>query len=150
MKRTNHPFFSVSSLKASPSIQRYSQWIHWFLLHLVGRKREKEGKGKIHLPAWGLLNGLPCAGWWRVRERQKKERKKFVLSERYNGSFRDLWSIPLYLESLNTGPFNLFPSDFWVFWVISSPNGLSLPPLHEEGFLDGWLISELLCAGERG
>jgi hypothetical protein len=43
---------------------------------LTGGKREREGKGEnpftslpLHI---GSLNGIPYAGWWRVRERKRK------------------------------------------------------------------------------
>jgi hypothetical protein len=43
---------------------------------LAGGKREKKrGWGKsIHLstPSQEILNGIPYAGWWRVRERKRE------------------------------------------------------------------------------
>jgi hypothetical protein len=42
---------------------------------LVGGKRERERGGgeSIHpsTPARGLLNGIPYAGWWTVREKER-------------------------------------------------------------------------------
>jgi hypothetical protein len=52
---------------------------------LAGGKRNKERDGgePIHpsTPAQGLLNGIPYAGWWRVRER-KEEVDSCSLGER--------------------------------------------------------------------
>jgi hypothetical protein len=40
---------------------------------LVGRKREREGKGgSPFIPQRQLLNRIPYAGWWRIRERKRK------------------------------------------------------------------------------
>jgi hypothetical protein len=67
---------------------------------LAGEKRERERAGgeskSIHLStrAQGLLNGIPYAGWWRVREEEK--RRKVVLSERESEKSQDpRRSVPL-------------------------------------------------------
>jgi hypothetical protein len=43
---------------------------------LAGGKSERERRGgeSIHpsTPERGLLNGIPSAGWWRVRERKRE------------------------------------------------------------------------------
>jgi hypothetical protein len=55
---------------------------------LVEREGREWGKS-IHQStlARGLLNGIPYASWWRVREREEKERRKFALLERENENF---------------------------------------------------------------
>jgi hypothetical protein len=81
---------------------------------LAGGKRNKERDGgePIHpsTPAQGLLNGIPYAGWWRVRERKKKVGKLPFWREKAR-AFEIHGAFPLYLESLNTGLSQLFLSD---------------------------------------
>jgi hypothetical protein len=47
------------------------------------RERREEGKS-IHpsTPTPELLNGIPYAGWWRVRNKEKRERRKVALLKR--------------------------------------------------------------------
>jgi hypothetical protein len=77
---------------------------------LAGEKRERERAGgeskSIHLStrAQGLLNGIPYAGWWRVRER-KGEVDCFLFGERKE-NFLDSQRVLLEpSESLNIVPF---------------------------------------------
>jgi hypothetical protein len=58
-------------------------------------RKEREGGKSFHpsTSAQGLLNELPYAGWWRVRERKRKG-GKLLLGER-NENFQDPQSIPL-------------------------------------------------------
>jgi hypothetical protein len=68
-------------------------------------------------------------------EREENGREEITLWERENENF-DLQSAPLYLESLKTGPCDLFHQSKQVagyadFQVNHSPKVPSLPPLHE-------------------
>jgi hypothetical protein len=67
---------------------------------LIGGKREGEGKGEksIHpsTPAHKLLNGIPYAGWWRVRKKKSKGGKLPFQREK-NKNFLDPQSIFLNL-----------------------------------------------------
>jgi hypothetical protein len=44
---------------------------------LAGGKRERERGKSIHpsTPSQELLNGISYSGWWRMRERKRKEGK---------------------------------------------------------------------------
>jgi hypothetical protein len=101
---------------------------------LAGGKREREGKekGRIHsplAPARGLLNVIPYAGWWRVREKEGEmdscpwERKKWELPRFskhpswtiWKPQHRSLWPVSI--------------THLWSKWVAGSPDFESTVPL---------------------
>jgi hypothetical protein len=67
--------------------------------------------GKSTTPTQELMNGIRCAGWWRVRGKGKEESCTF--GERKMRAFMINEASPLYLGGLNMVPFDLFPSDIF-------------------------------------
>jgi hypothetical protein len=78
----------------------------------VERERRKGREGihpSLHL-SLEIPNGIPYAGWWRVRERKTKGGKLPFWKENTE-NFLDLQSILIEpSENLNTGPSDLFLS----------------------------------------
>jgi hypothetical protein len=71
-------YFWLVESKHLPVFKDTAMWICWLPLFCLMERERGKGRGKIHspsTPAQELLNGIPHADWWRVRERKRKEGK---------------------------------------------------------------------------